>query len=183
MKYSSSKVPFPHLVFDEVYCKTAICSLFRRLRDCGDWKERSHPLFAYATYDVSAVRDEGCMAALEPRFLRELRRTLERGFDVRLQAHPTVQASRLVDGQGVGLHSDEGEAGVVFVSYISPHWTPETGGFMVLCETADVGSANAFVPPKANTGIAFAPGEGTFHGVTNVRRFVRYAVAYRFSTR
>jgi Rps23 Pro-64 3,4-dihydroxylase Tpa1-like proline 4-hydroxylase len=103
-------------------------------------------------------------------------------FGTQFRPNLCVGAHKLIDGQGIGIHTDNvlGEESHRIVVQLSRDWQDSSGGNLVFFGSADVGDVRNIFRHVFNTAIGFSLGGTSYHAVSNISHGERLTIIYGF---
>lgn len=177
--------PFEHFLLSDFYDIALADRLSRWLSGEAPWARAVHHFYDQFELNfrhVPAVPDDLTASLLSPAALDRVRRLAERLFGTRLRPHVCVGAHKLVDGQGIGIHTDDcpGEESHRILVQLSRDWRDDFGGNLLFFGSNDVSDIKAMFRHVFNTAIAFSLGGVSYHAVSDVSGGERLTVIYGF---
>ncbi|WP_437730007.1 cyclophane-containing peptide 2OG-Fe(II) oxygenase YhhC [Sorangium sp. So ce1335] len=181
----TSRDPFLHFVLDDFYEAGLAERLGRWLDSAAPWRRAVHHFydqFELNFRDVAALPDAIAAPLLSPAALGQVTVLAEQLFGTRFRPNVCVGAHKLVDGQGIGLHTDSapGEETHRIVVQLSRDWQDDFGGNLVFFGSSDVNDVRAMFRHVFNTAVGFSLGGVSYHAVSDVSRGERLTVIYGF---
>ncbi|MEI6302527.1 MAG: 2OG-Fe(II) oxygenase [Betaproteobacteria bacterium] len=174
---SASPQIWDHFLSDELGS-----NLLRWFEADSDWTKTEGKVFVYdrLTLGNREVPDD-CRAILSSKFVLAIKTLAEKCAAKPLSTKYRLMAHRLVQGQGIGLHTDEARPGVVFNVFINREWREEFGGYLILFRSANNSDISAVIAPLHNRAVAIPVHKTSFHAVSDVFSGTRFALSYFFS--
>ena len=177
--------PFEHFLLSDFYDAEFADRLSRWLSGDAPWARAVHHFYDQFELNfrhVPSIPDDLTSSLLSTAALDRVRRLAEGLFATRLLPHVCVCAHKLVDGQGIGIHTDDcpGEESHRILVQLSRGWRDGFGGNLLFFGSDDVSDIKAMFRHVFNTAIAFSLGGVSYHAVSDVSGGERLTVIYGF---
>lgn len=182
---TASHAPFQHFVLSEFYEVEFADVLNRWLSGQSSWRRSVHHFydqFELNFKDIPSIPETIALPLLASSALDKVKELAENLFGTQFYPNIFVGAHKLMDGQGIGIHTDNahGEESHRLVVQLSKDWQDASGGNLVFFGSADIRDVKNIFRPVFNTAIGFALGEASHHAVSNVSHGTRLTIIYGF---
>ncbi|MCB9705520.1 MAG: 2OG-Fe(II) oxygenase [Myxococcales bacterium] len=178
-----SAEPFPHAITLSLFEPAFAERLLAWLEEGAIWVEQaSHFYVQHACANLrrghAAVIDE----LLEPAAIGQIQAAFAGIFGGEfVGAHVTVSAHRLLEGEGIGIHTDAPVNGTEthrLVVHLRRAFDDSEGGHLFLFRGPEAEDLAAIVRPHHNSAVAFELSERSWHAVNDVRGGARYSLIF-----
>jgi hypothetical protein len=180
-----SREPFEHFVLSEFYEAEFAEKLSRWLSSQAIWRRSVHHFydqFELNFKDIPLIPESIAIPLLASTALDRVKGLAEDLFRTQLRPNLCVGAHKLIDGQGIGIHTDSapGEESHRIVVQLSRDWQDSSGGHLVFFGSADVRDVRNIFRHIFNSAIGFSLGGASYHAVSNVLHGERFTIIYGF---
>jgi Rps23 Pro-64 3,4-dihydroxylase Tpa1-like proline 4-hydroxylase len=181
----ASTQPFQHFILSDFYETDFAGRLSDWLLAGATWRRAVHHFydqFELSFRDAEAIPDNISARLLSDLALGNVKTLAEELFQVRLRPNIALSAHKLVDGQGIGIHTDNAPHAEThrIVVQLSRDWKDVYGGQLVFFGSGDIEDVKTVFKHAFNTAIAFPLDAVSYHAVTDVSDAERLTVIYGF---
>jgi Rps23 Pro-64 3,4-dihydroxylase Tpa1-like proline 4-hydroxylase len=182
---TSSADPFTYFVLSDFYETAFAERLSHWLSTEAAWQRSVHHFydqFEFSFRDSPAIPETIAASLLSPAALGNVKQMAENLFGAPFRPNIFVGAHKLVDGQGIGIHTDNAPGGEShrIVVQLSRDWQDDFGGNLVFFGSDHVEDVTNVFRHVFNTAIGFSLGSVSYHAVTNVSHDQRLTLIYGF---
>lgn len=176
--------PFPHFIGDSALPDYLAESLLSWMENYASWRLHTASFFQQYELDLTATSvPEDCRIVFSPETLSSLATRYGSLFDRRMTERACVTAHKLVQGQTIGIHTDEPrgdrETHRLLVQ-LNRGWCDSYGGELLLLGGGTIDALHSVVAPHHNRAVGFEMSDHSFHAVAKVRGWTRYTLIFSF---
>jgi Rps23 Pro-64 3,4-dihydroxylase Tpa1-like proline 4-hydroxylase len=181
----TSDDPFVHFVLSDFYEPEYADKLSCWLSSDASWRRAVHHFydqFELSFKDAPGIPESVSSGLLSITSLRGVKALAERLFGMEFHPYLALGAHKLVEGQGIGIHTDnasEAETHRIVVQ-LSRDWKDEFGGELVFFGSSDVQDVKGMFRHVFNTAIGFSLDRASYHAVGDVVHGERLTLIYGF---
>lgn len=181
----ASSHPFAHFVLSDFYEAQFANMLSCWLSSEPIWCRAAHHFydqFEFNFKDAPCIPEFIASPLLTSAALSMVKELAENLFGTQFRRNLWVGAHKLVDGQGIGIHTDSapGEESHRIVVQLSRDWQDDFGGNLVFFGSDDVSDVRSIFRHVFNTAIGFSLGGASYHAVSDVSHRERLTIVYGF---
>lgn len=181
----ASTDPFAHFVLSDFYESEFAEVLTNWLSTPAMWRRAVHHFydqFEFNFKDVPSIPETVTHALLTSPALSKVRLLAENLFETQFRPNVCISAHKLVDGQGIGIHTDSkrGAESHRILVQLSKDWQDDFGGQLVFFGSDNIEDVKLVFRHAFNTAIGFSLGGVSYHAVSNVMHGERLTVIYGF---
>lgn len=175
--------PFPHAVSRESFGLAINQRILGWLESEAPWclvETDFYEQYEFSLLDIQLPPDLAFLRS--PLFLESTRTTMADLFGATLDERIDATAHRLVSGQTIRLHNDyiAGAETHRLLIQLNRGWNEESGGFLLLFESADASDVSKVLRPLNNSALAFAISPDSYHAVSTLQCGERFTLVYSF---
>ena len=180
---SLQPAPFPHFVRTGALDLSAAEAVRRWFSEDAVWKSVEGGFYLMSQSRITSARLPSHLAwVAAPETVDYLRQMVASLFGATLGSRVDIDAHRMTPDQRVAIHNDFRPGGEThrLVVGLSPGWTQDDGGLLVLLKGSVPEDAMRAVLPCDGCVTGFEISPRSFHAVTPVTRSVRFTLIYSF---
>jgi hypothetical protein len=175
--------PFRHFVSSDWFHSSDLDAVIGWLEAAAPWKRRGGDFYDQYGLDLTSACSPKCKRLVDEDTLESLRNRMSAIFGVQLSDRVTVVAHKLEAGQGIGIHTDNplnDQESYRLVLTLDRDFTPEKGGYLVLCSGPSEESIERIYEPRFGRIVGLELSPFSYHAVTDVLRGCRLSIVYSF---
>lgn len=157
--------------------------LLEWLESDATWSLRVADFYEQCEFSFEDVRLPNFIAEVfSSDAMDDLRKYVERLFNVSLSSRVDVTAHRLTQGQRIRIHNDfiPGEETHRLLIQLNRGWQDSNGGLLVFFNSSNPADIHRILRPVHNSGVVFEISPASLHAVTPIQNGQRFTLVLSF---